>query len=97
MRIYSSSPVDLFENLYESDSQTVTHLHIARDKSSGWHSVDFTVVVVPISGTVRFSTHDNSRTITVGDIVRMVPGEEHNLEGLGEVDCDLMVIKSKLV
>lgn len=87
---------DLAENIVETASQTVTHLVIPAGKVVPKHHVPDDVIVVPIKGKVIFGDvdHNHQETLVPGDIVKMVPGEWHDLKAVD--DTEVMVIKSKL-
>lgn len=94
--IKTNSDVDLFENIVETPSQTVTHLVIPAGKEVPTHYADADVIVVPIKGKVIFgdATNDHFETLVPGDIVKMTPSEPHNLRAID--DTEVMVIKSQL-
>lgn len=94
MQIYQAKDGQLAEHLFESDTQTVTHLQIKAGKSVPRHKSPNYVVVVIYKGKVIFSTDDDKVELCPGTIVRMVPDEYHSLQALE--DSDLMVVKSKL-
>ncbi|WP_283621058.1 cupin domain-containing protein [Limosilactobacillus avium] len=94
--IKTDANVDLAENIVETTSQTVTHLVIPAGKTVPKHHVPYDVIVVPIKGKVIFGDvdHDHHETLVPGDIVKMAPGEWHDLKAVD--DTEVMVIKSKL-
>lgn len=94
--IKTTADVDLAENIVETPNQTVTHLVIPAGKLVPRHHVDYDVIVVPVKGKVVFGDVDRDRheTLVPGDIVKMMPGEWHDLKAVE--DTEVMVIKSKL-
>lgn len=94
--IKTNQQVDLAENIVETPSQTVTHLVIPAGKAVPKHHVDYDVIVVPVKGKVIFGDVDNNHreTLVPGDIVKMTPGEWHDLQAVE--DTEVMVIKSHL-
>ncbi|WP_071131583.1 cupin [Enterococcus timonensis] len=96
MQIYTSNPeLKGFEHLIENEQQTVTHLLIKAGQEIAWHAVDYSVVVVPINGTLIFADENSEEKIYPGKIVQMKPHEKHRMIGLDE-DSELMVVKSHL-
>lgn len=81
-------------HILETDSQVVTDLVIPAGKKVPEHSVDYTVVVVPVKGRVIFSGHDFETELAPGSFVRMLPDEKHSLRALE--DSELFVVKSRL-
>jgi quercetin dioxygenase-like cupin family protein len=94
--IKTDANVDLAENIVETASQTVTHLVIPAGKTVPKHHVPYDVIVVPIKGKVVFGDvdHGHHEALVPGDIVKMAPGEWHDLKAVD--DTEVMVIKSKL-
>lgn len=87
---------DLFEQLVEEPSLTVTHLVFAAGQEAPEHWVDFDVVVVPTKGRVEFiNTRDgSSQVVRPGMLVRMSPGEHHAMRALEP--SEFMVVKMRL-
>ena len=94
--IKTDANVDLAENIVETPRQVVTHLVIPAGKVVPKHHVPYDVIVVPIKGKVVFGDidHDHRETLVPGDIVKMSPGEWHDLKAVD--DTEVMVIKSSL-
>lgn len=82
-------------HLFQSESQTITNLVLAKDQVLATHHVPYTVVVVPVKGQIIFSGADFEETIYPGVVVRMQPDEAHSLHALEA--SELMVIKSELM
>lgn len=81
-------------HIFQSPTQTITNLVLAKDQELATHHVPYTVVVVPVKGRIVFSGQDFKETIYPGVVVRMLPDEPHSLLALEA--SELMVIKSKL-
>lgn len=73
---------DSIGHILETDSQVVTDLVIPAGKKIPEHSVDYTVVVVPVKGRVIFSGHDFETELAPGIFVRMLSDEKHRLRAL---------------
>ncbi|MFD1464736.1 cupin [Lapidilactobacillus mulanensis] len=95
MKVYTGrTDIDLYENLFQTPNQAVTHLVLAAGQTVPVHHADYSVVVVPIKGHVNFSDETTTEEIYPGKIVQMRPNEDHALAAID--DCELMVIKSTL-
>lgn len=94
--ITGNKNIDLFEQLIEEPSLTVTHLVFAAGQEAPEHWVDFDVVVVPTKGRVEFiDTQDgSSQVIQPGMLIRMSPGEHHAMRALEP--SEFMVVKMRL-
>lgn len=92
--ISSNKNIDIHEQIFQSGKQAVTHIVIPKGKEMGRHQAPFSVIVIPIKGKILFAGDNESKEITVGDIVQMDPNEPHSLTAIE--DSEAMVIKSKL-
>ena len=82
-------------NIYETDSQVVTHLNIRANEEIPSHKSTMNVIVVIYEGEVEFTENDeDTYNIKPGDIVQMNPNIPHSLKAIS--DSKLMVIKSDL-
>ncbi|MFO3664709.1 cupin domain-containing protein [Anaerococcus sp. ENR0831] len=81
-------------NIYESDSQVVTHLNISANEKIPSHKSTMNVIVVIYEGEVEFTENEDTYNIKPGDIVQMNPNTPHSLKAI--IDSKLMVIKSDL-
>ena len=81
-------------NIYESDSQVVTHLNLKAGESIPSHNSDMSVVVVIYEGEIIFTEENKDYTIKAGDIITLKPNLSHSLKAFE--DSKLMVIKSDL-
>lgn len=89
----SSAQIDLFEHLYQTEDQTVTHLQMKAGKEIGEHDTPFRAFIIPIKGKVSFSTPEKTVEIQPGDIIHLEPMEPHWLSAID--DSDVMVVKVK--
>lgn len=87
---------DLFEQLVEEPSLTVTHLVFAAEREAPEHGADFDVVAAHGKGRVEFiNTRDgSSQVVRPGMLVRMSPGEHHAMRALEP--SEFMVVKMRL-
>lgn len=81
-------------NIYETDSQVVTHLKIKTNEEIPSHKSTMNVIVVIYEGEVEFTENEDTYNIKPGDIVQMNPNTPHSLKAIS--DSKLMVIKSDL-
>lgn len=81
-------------NIYETDSQVVTHLNIRANEEIPSHKSTMNVIVVIYEGEVEFTENEDTYNIKPGDIVQMNPNTPHSLKAI--IDSKLMVIKSDL-
>ena len=81
-------------NIYETDSQVVTHLNIKANEEIPSHKSTMNVIVVIYEGEVEFTENEDTYNIKPGDIVQMNPNTPHSLKAIS--DSKLMVIKSDL-
>lgn len=81
-------------NIYETDSQVVTHLNISANEEIPSHKSTTNVIVVIYEGEVEFTENEDTYNINPGDIVQMNPNTPHSLKAIS--DSKLMVIKSEL-
>lgn len=81
-------------NIYETDSQVVTHLNISANEEIPSHKSTMNVIVVIYEGEVEFTENEDTYNIKPGDIVQMNPDTPHSLKAIS--DSKLMVIKSDL-
>lgn len=81
-------------NIYETDSQVVTHLNIRANEEIPSHKSTMNVIVVIYEGEVEFTENEDTYNINPGDIVQMNPNTPHSLKAIS--DSKLMVIKSDL-
>lgn len=81
-------------NIYETDSQVVTHLNIKANEEIPSHKSTMNVIVVIYEGEVEFTENNDAYNIKPGDIVQMNPNTPHSLKAIS--DSKLMVIKSDL-
>lgn len=81
-------------NIYETDSQVVTHLNIRANEEIPSHKSTMNVIVVIYEGEVEFTENEDTYNIKPGDTVQMNPNTPHSLKAIS--DSKLMVIKSDL-
>ncbi|WP_394023463.1 cupin domain-containing protein [Anaerococcus martiniensis] len=94
MKLSVKDEISRAHNIYETDSQVVTHFNIRANEEIPSHKSTMNVIVVIYEGEVEFTENEDTYNIKPGDIVQMNPNTPHSLKAIS--DSKLMVIKSDL-
>ena len=95
MKKVSANIIDkLAEHIYETDTQTITHLSLKKDQEVPEHKSDRWVNVIIYKGEVLFSASGDETIIKPGDVIILSENELHALKA--NEDSEILVIKSKI-